>query len=413
MTLKEWLEKIHQLHPRKWDLGLERVGSVGLRLNVLKPAERLFLVAGTNGKGSTCEFLSRLCHELGISYGTTTSPFLLDYNEQININGQPVDDAEIVSAFETIDEARRDISLTYFEFGALAALLIFSRYELDVAIVEVGLGGRLDAMNIVEPDLSIVTRVDIDHQEWLGIDREGIGREKAGILRAGRPGVFVDSDPPQSLFEEAEKLGVKTYCMGEDISFENDILTFKDQRYNLANCSLPAPSLVAAICALQIEGFQISQEHVDRTKSKANLAGRFQVIDTEPKVILDVAHNQDAARFLLNKLKSKGYTSVRAVIGMYTDKDVEQVFQILSPLIREWYLCDLDVERGSSAQELLRRLSDSCGCEGKTYDKVAVAYEAATTDSQEGEVVLVFGSFAVVAAALRCLQIPVRQSWQR
>ncbi len=236
MTLKEWLEKIHQLHPRKWDLGLERVGSVGLRLNVLKPAERLFLVAGTNGKGSTCEFLSRLCHELGISYGTTTSPFLLDYNEQININGQPVDDAEIVSAFETIDEARRDISLTYFEFGALAALLIFSRHELDVAIVEVGLGGRLDAMNIVEPDLSIVTRVDIDHQEWLGIDRERIGREKAGILRAGRPGVFVDSDPPQSLFEEAEKLGVKTYCMGEDISFENDILTFKDQRYNLANC---------------------------------------------------------------------------------------------------------------------------------------------------------------------------------
>ncbi len=409
MNLAEWLAKIQKVHPLAWDLGLERVGEVGRRLKVLKPAKTVFLVAGTNGKGSTCEYLAGLCNELGLTYGKTTSPYLQNYNEQIVVDGDRVDDAEIVSAFEIIDETRGDITLTYFEYGALAALHIFTQKQLDVAIVEIGLGGRLDAMNIVDADISIITRIDVDHQNWLGDTREAIAREKAGILRTDRPCIFVDPDPPDSLFEEVKSKQAICNCLGRDFFYDAGVLNIDNKEFLLRNCLLPESSAVAAVCSMLVAGFDLDQQMVDQAVSKARLPGRYQIIDDgiNQKTILDVAHNPNAAEYLLKKLKEDRLTSNRAVVGMYADKDIGKVFEILSPVISEWYLCDTPTERGAKSDELVTTLSDSCGLTGRTYDKISSAYKAAKADSKSDDVILVFGSFPVVAAVLRHLDLPV------
>ncbi|HIG40509.1 MAG: bifunctional tetrahydrofolate synthase/dihydrofolate synthase [bacterium] len=412
MTLDLWLNKIRQLHPVKWDLGLERVGEVGERMGVIKPATTVFLVAGTNGKGSTCEFLAQLCHALGLSYGKTTSPFLLKYNEQIIVDGKQVADQEICDAFERIEHSRNKISLTYFEFGALAALDIFNRKHLDVAIIEIGLGGRLDAMNIVDPEVCIITRIDVDHQQWLGDNRESIGREKAGILRAGRPGICVDPAPPDSVFSAARELGIEIQSLGQGFSVEDELLTVGDHQFRLSNLQLPLPSAVAAVCGTLAAGFKLTQKLVDQAMSKARLDGRFQVLPMlekrsekrSRKTILDVAHNPGAAEYLCQKLHDQGISSVQAVTGMYGDKDIEQIFRVLTPLVAKWHLCDLDDERAASGDEMRQRLSSSCGLSGETYGKVSLAYDAATRAANEDEVILVFGSFPVVAAVLKYLE---------
>lgn len=407
MKLAAWLEKIQKLHPVKWDLGLDRVGEVGRRMQVLKPAKTVFMIAGTNGKGSTCEVLSRLCTELDLDVGKTTSPFLIDYNEQIEVNGQPVSDEVIAAAFERIDRARADISLTYFEFGALAALDIFSGLALDVAILEVGLGGRLDAMNIVDADISIITKIDVDHQAWLGNDRETIAREKAGILRESRPCIFVDPDPPRSLFEAAVAKGAICFCLGRDFHLSQGILRQGQHEFLLHNCSLPEPSAVAAIQGMLAAGYKLNQQLLDRALSRASLPGRYQVLRHQGRTtILDVAHNPGAARYLLEKLRQDGVKTTRAVVGMYADKDITSVFQILSPVISDWYLCELDRDRAAPSGQLLRTLSDSCGLSGRTYDKVAHAYKSANADAKSDDVILVFGSFPVVAGVLRYLERP-------
>jgi dihydrofolate synthase/folylpolyglutamate synthase len=405
MILDEWLSKIRQLHPVKWDLGLDRVGEVGRRLDLIRPAGTVFLIAGTNGKGSTCEFLAQLCRELGLSYGKTTSPFLLRYNEQIVVDGAQVSDQEICEAFARIEGVRADISLTYFEFGALAALDIFKRRHLDVAIVEIGLGGRLDAMNIIDPDVSIITQIDIDHCEWLGENREAIGREKAGILRAGKPCVCVDPEPPESIFEVARSLGVSVRSIDCGFSLSDEKLDVGNRQYELRNLQLPVPSAGAAIIAMMEAGFNLDQGHVDRAARNASLPGRFQVLQQyKRKTILDVAHNPNAARYLVQKLIKEGFSNVQAVAGMYADKDIEQVFQILTPVVSKWHLCDLEDDRAASSADLMQCLLSSCGLSGQTYDKVSLAYEAAVRQAEETEIVLVFGSFPVVASVLIYLE---------
>ncbi|MBD3647585.1 MAG: bifunctional tetrahydrofolate synthase/dihydrofolate synthase, partial [Pseudomonadales bacterium] len=216
MQLADWLRRIEGLHPRSWDLGLDRVGEVADRLGVRSPAPRIFLVAGTNGKGSVCTLIANLCRSMGLTAGLTTSPHLLRFNERIVVNGREATDAEICEAFATIDEARGEISLTYFEFAALAAFLIFRRHAVDVAVLEVGLGGRLDAMNIVEPDVSVITRIALDHQNWLGDTREQIAIEKAGIMRSARPCILGDPDMPGSLMEQADRVGCRLHRIDED-----------------------------------------------------------------------------------------------------------------------------------------------------------------------------------------------------
>lgn len=411
MNLNQWLEKIQALHPVAWDLGLERVGEVGRRLDLLKPAKLVFLVAGTNGKGSTCEVLAQLCKVNNLSYGKTTSPYLLRYNEQFIINGEEVEDKIIVNAFEEIEEARKDISLSYFEFSALTALIVFKQKKLDVAILEVGLGGRLDAMNIVDVDVSIITRIAIDHVDWLGSNREDIAREKAGIYREGRPCIIVDTSPPESLFDEAVRLHVDARFLGRDFFFNANTLTLDDLAFEIPSGKLPTPSILAAIAAFITAGLNLTQDHINNAILKAQLPGRFQKYSLKSSrgqdltLIMDVAHNPNAAEYLLDLLQTEGIHHVQAIVGMYRDKDVDQVFNILAPIIKEWHFPVLDNERANSPEKLSTHLYGSCGLEGLTYDTVSAAYEAASRDVEEKGVILVFGSFSIVAAMLLQLNL--------
>lgn len=438
MNLDQWLEKILALHPVAWDLGLERVGDVGRRLDLLKPAQLVFLVAGTNGKGSTCEMLAQLCKVKGLTYGKTTSPYLLRYNEQFVINGEEVKDQTIINAFQKIEDARGDISLTYFEFSALAALYIFKQEKLDVAILEIGLGGRLDAMNIVDADVSIITRIAVDHVEWLGSNREDIAREKAGVFRLGKPCIIVDSDPPESLFEEAVSQQVDAKFLGRDFSFLHNKLTVENLEFYIPPGKLPTSSILAAISAMVIGQQNLSQADVLDAVLGAELPGRYQKIPLESDqgqdliAILDVAHNPNAAEYLLELLKAEGIDHVQAIVGMYRDKDVDQVFNILSPIVKDWHFPALENERALSPENLSAHLHGCCGLESLSYDTVSAAYNGAlylleteleakcseeirTTESslecplerplKKKGVILVFGSFSIVAAMLLQLNL--------
>lgn len=404
MDLAAWLDKIQQGHPKDWDLGLERVGQVGRRLDVVKPAKKVFLVAGTNGKGSACEYLASYCRALKLSYGKTTSPYLNRYNEQIVVDGDPVSDATIIAAFEEIERARGDISLSYFEFGALAALLVFKLRAVDVAILEIGLGGRLDAMNIVDPDVSIITKIALDHQDWLGDTRELIAIEKAGVMRAGKPVVMVDLDPPETLLEEAARQGAQASMIQRDFSWREGTLETENETWDLPETRLPMQSAIAATIGMGKAGYQLDQAVVTEVLSATNLPGRLQQVAESPNIILDVAHNPDAAAYLYAQLSQRALGNVQAVVGLFKDKDIAGVFQHLAPLMSGWHLADLPGERGASSDHLASVLSETCGLSAKTYDKVSSAFEAAQEGAGAEGTVLVFGSFVTVAAVLKYLE---------
>jgi dihydrofolate synthase/folylpolyglutamate synthase len=403
MNLDDWLAEIQATHPKDWDLGLDRVGEVGRRLNLLHPATTCFLVAGTNGKGSTCEYLAQLCSATGKSYGKATSPFLHRFNEQIVINGEPATDEDIVHAFTTIKAAAAKISLSYFEYGALAAMYLFQRAGVAVGIFEIGLGGRLDAMNIIDANVSIITRIALDHQDWLGDTREAIGFEKAGIMRGGKPVVVLDEDPPQSLLQHANAVGAELQLVNRDFHYEVHSLEFANQTLHLGEAKLPLASAVAALVAWHAAGFDLDQAHVDHMIQCANLPGRFQIIDQSPLTVLDVCHNSDAASYLVEKLKHCGKQGWHIVAGIYADKDLAEIFQQLDPVAVSWYFANLDAARGADASELQAVLSDACGSSSQTYDKVSSAFEAARQAVGQQEGILVVGSFATVAATLEAL----------
>ncbi len=399
-SLEQWLADIQQTHPKDWDLGLDRVGEVAGRLAMRHPAPTCFLVAGTNGKGSTCEYLAQLAKASDCSYGKATSPFLLDYNEQIIINGEPAGDEEIVAAFEQIRAAADEISLSYFEYGALASMLLFKQAAVQVAILEIGLGGRLDAMNIVEPDVSIITRIALDHQDWLGETRDEIGFEKAGVMRSGKPVVVLDEDPPERLLEHAVNIGAIVSLVKRDFSYDSNALTTETERFQLGVTHLPLASAVAAIVGCLAANLELSQEAVSSALAEARLPGRFQILQEDPVVVLDVCHNPDAAAYLVNKLKTLNVVKWHIVAGMYADKDHGGVFQHLAPLSCAWYLSDLESPRGALAKDLQAVLSDVCGLNCQTYDKVGHALDDAKQAVQQGEGVVVLGSFSTVAAVL-------------
>jgi dihydrofolate synthase / folylpolyglutamate synthase len=410
MTLDDWLEKIENLHPIKWDLGLDRVGEVGDRLGVLKPAPVVFLVAGTNGKGSTCEYLEKLCLIQGIRVGKTVSPHFNYFNERIVVDGQAVLSSEICEAFESIEKARGEISLSYFEFAALAALLIFKHHEVEVAVLEVGLGGRLDAMNIIEPDVSIITQIALDHESWLGDTLDLIAREKAGIMRKGKPCLIAGDSQPPSLKECAKEKGVKLLSNGEEFGIENshawyqhttgDVVEMED----LPEGMLPAPSAIAALQAFVYAGFDISEVQFRQMLEETSLPGRMQWIGE--RILLDVAHNPNAAEYLKCRLEALPEEKViHAVVGMYADKDCKTVLSILGGLIEHWYLTDMEDTRAASAKELENCLSDRVGCVINTYDKISSAYGSALKAANDNDLVLIFGSFPVVGSVLKLAEL--------
>lgn len=421
-TLEEWLAYQQQIHARGIDMGLDRVREVWRRMGAPRLARTVIAVGGTNGKGSTVAFLEAMLREGGMRTGAYTSPHILRYNERVRIDGTEADDETLVAAFERIEAARHTkgadaIPLTYFEFGTLAAFDVFSRANLDVALLEVGLGGRLDAVNIIDADAAIVTTVDLDHMEWLGNDRESIGREKAGIFRAGRPAIIGESDPPRSLMKEAQGIGAQIlrYGCDYDAHAEHGGWDWRrgDEELHLPMPLLQAPSQLtnaaSAITALHAlrDSLGWNPAAIRHGVYKAHVAGRLQKIADAPQVIVDVAHNPQAARELARWLDANPVRgNTHAVFGALSDKDVAGIVGALSPRVERWHLAGLEEEspRGLPVAELARRVREALpdAAIGERPD-VAAALHVARAGANADDRILAFGSFFVVAAVLRPL----------
>lgn len=413
--LAAWLAWQEQLHPVEIELGLERVQAVLGALDLARPPYRVITVGGTNGKGSCVATLEALALEQGLVTGAYTSPHLVRYNERVRVGGQAASDAELIAAFETVEVARGATSLSYFEFGTVAALEIFRRRGVELAILEVGLGGRLDAVNTLHPEVAVVTTVGLDHVEWLGPDRESIGREKAGIFRPGRPAVIGDRDPPASLLAAA---GADALRLGRDFDWRADGDGWRWQSGGLAFGSLPrgplaAPALLDnAACA--IAAFHAFAPLGDdaglpaRALAKIQLVGRLQRIPGEVEWWLDVAHNPDGAAVLAGALAASpcaGRTLV--VIGMMADKDVEQVAAALARYVDRWITVSLPPPRGLDGATLAARLAASlepgAGAAIVTAATVAEGCARARHEARPGDRIVVCGSFHSVGPAIEWL----------
>ncbi|MEO6173455.1 MAG: bifunctional tetrahydrofolate synthase/dihydrofolate synthase [Arenimonas sp.] len=420
-TLNEWLEYQLQIHPKSIDMGLERISEVAKRLNIKKPAPRVITVAGTNGKGSTVAFIEAIATAAGWKVGAYTSPHILGYNERVRIDGVNASDDAFIAAFKKIETARTqdaEIPLTYFEFGTLAAVLIFAEHELDLVILEVGLGGRLDATQIVEPDVAIVTTVDLDHQDYLGTDRESIGFEKAGIIRAWKPVIFGEKDPPSSALRRAYELGATAIRGHSDylIDYLENGWRWREPGYEI---ELPMPALAApvqienaaaAIAALRTLSDDISDPAIIEGVRNARVPGRLQIVSEQPDIVLDVAHNPQAAGQLLQWLQQNPKTT-HAVFSALADKEIESIVSLLSPRIRHWFLAGIDDAgpRNLSVDELESRVkADIAESAISSYANIGLALQAALGLAGKEERVLIFGSFHTVAAAIRALKIESR-----
>ncbi len=417
-TLAQWLERIERQHPRAIDMGLERIAVVAGRMGLSRPARHVVTVGGTNGKGSTVAFIEAIARAAGLSVGAYTSPHLRAYNERVRINGVDASDDELVQALEAVEAARGGTTLTYFEHGTLAALWLFERAGLDLAILEVGLGGRLDATNIVDPDVAVVTTVDLDHQAWLGGDRERIGREKAGIARAWTPLVIGDDDPPSSVLRHAYAVGASAIRVGCDFFFSPppDGGTHWSWREVGCELELPLPPLAApvqlrnaavAIAAVRALDVPVSARHFEQGVATASLSGRLQRFERDGiEVMVDVGHNPQAARALAEYLAAGGPGGrVHAVYAALDDKDAPGVVEALAAQVGHWYLAGSSDAgpRGQGADALADRLAGTVAGRAPRHDTVADALDAALAAAVPGDRVLVFGSFHAAAAGLAVL----------
>ncbi|CAD2244534.1 bifunctional tetrahydrofolate synthase/dihydrofolate synthase [Xanthomonas arboricola] len=419
-SLSDWLAYIEQQHPQNIAMGLERVREVAARLQIEAPARHVIVVGGTNGKGSTVAFIEAIAQAAGWKVGSYTSPHLLRYNERVRINGNEAGDAQLVDAFAAVEAARGQTALTYFEYGTLAALWLLQRSGLDLAVLEIGLGGRLDAVNIIDSDVAVITTVDIDHTDWLGEDREAIGTEKAGIIRAWKPVVLGEIDPPSSVLRRAYQLGANAIRAGSDYFFEPIEAQHPDApqwrwRDVAVTLELPMPTLqapvqlanaAAAIAALQALPVELPDAAWAQGIANARVAGRLQRSDIDGvQVLLDVGHNPQAARALADALGAQAHTgSTHAIYAALADKDVLGVVEAVAAQVDHWALAGLDGVRGQSAQALQARLQGSAAAQAACHGDVAGALRAVLAQASPGDRVLVFGSFHTVADALSALR---------
>ena len=410
--LEAWLDYISAQHPAQIALGLERVREVMGRMGVAAPPFA-FTVGGTNGKGSTCAYLECILRTAGYRTGLYTSPHLLRYNERVRIAGEEAADAILARTFARVEAARGAVPLTYFEFGTLAAFAAFEEAQVDVAILEVGLGGRLDAVNVIDADCSVVSSVDLDHQAWLGDTREAIGLEKAHIFRPSRPAFFGDADPPASLVGHAAAIGAHLQLLGRDFRPVPRERQWDFEGRRGARRALPMPALrgawqlanaATALAALDeaAERFPVSLGEVKRGLTAVRLAGRLQVLPGRPVVVLDVAHNPHAARALARGLGEMGYhENTIAVFAMLADKDIGGVIDAVSPRVDRWHVATLASDRAASATRVAGELA-ARGLSDRTrvFATVPLAYEAALREAGPNDRILVFGSFHTVAGVL-------------
>lgn len=411
-SLADWLTYLESLHPKTIALGLARVAEVKQRLN-LSPDFPVIMVGGTNGKGSVCAMLESVLYAAGYRVGCYTSPHLLHYNERVRIGKQMVSDDALCASFENIEKVRGDIPLTYFEFGTLAAMQLFVEHKVEVVILEVGLGGRLDAVNVFDADCAIVTSVDIDHTDYLGESIEEIAFEKAGIFRRNRMAIFSDNNVPQAIVEHADAIGAELWRIGHEFGFKLHQGQW-DYRSNLGSRSaLPHPALrgefqinnacavLAALDALR-EKLPVSMAAIRRGLSEVYLSGRFQFVPGKPQLILDVAHNPHAARSMAKNLAAlPPCPHTYAVFGMLKDKDMAGVTEALKPYINTWLVAGIDAPRGAKAEELSVVLHQT-GVTTKIvcFADTAQALSHACNVAGENDRIIIFGSFYTVAAAL-------------
>jgi len=419
-SLGEWLEYIERIHPKSIELGLERVAKVRDVLGGSSPAA-VFTVAGTNGKGSTCAMLEAILLAAGYKVGLYTSPHLLRYNERVRLNGVPVGDARLCEAFEAVERARiekaGDIQLTYFEFGTLAAWVIFTNEALDAAILEVGLGGRLDAVNAFDCDCALLTSVALDHMDYLGDTRESIGAEKAGIFRRGKPAIVADPDPPRRVHDRASAIGADLRLIGRDFGYQRQGPQWMfwgplGRRSGLAYPALRgerqlanASAALAALDALRVR-LPVGMQDIRNGLAQVELPARFQVLPGRPAVVLDVAHNPQAAAALAENLADMGfYPETYAVFGMLRDKDIGGVCRAVKGRISTWLAAGLSVPRGASAQVLADAITGA-GAQGEVscFDNPREAYAAATKRANENDRIVVFGSFHTVAEVMQAIE---------
>lgn len=415
-TLAQWQAYIETVHHRTIELGLERVRAVLQRMDLARPACPVVTVAGTNGKGSCAAMLESVLHTAGYLTGAYTSPHLIAYNERVRVGAVPAADAELCAAFAAVEAARGEVPLTYFEFGTLAALDVFRRREVDALVLEVGMGGRLDAVNALDADAAVVTSVDLDHTDWLGDDREQIGREKAGIFRPGRVAVCADADPPAGVLAVARDTGARLYRAGRDFGYRSAPGCWDWWGPGGSRRGLPYPGLGggvqlanASAVLMALWGVRdrlpVDRDAIECGLSAATLPGRFQVLPGRPQRVLDVAHNVAAARNLLRNLAEHpvgGRTLM--VCAMLADKPVAQVLRLLDPVADRWYLAPLHEPRGADEQALrdFAGAADLATAASYWPDPPA-AFRAACEDAGPRDRVVAFGSFYTVGAILRAL----------
>ena len=436
MTLSDWLAHLEGLHPKGQagiELGLDRIRLVKAALDQRQHCP-VITVGGTNGKGSTCAYLENIIRRAGYRVGCYTSPHILAYNERVRIDGQPVDDDALCAAFARVEAARQaagQVALTYFEFGTLAAWEVFAAAGVEAAVLEVGLGGRLDAVNAYEPDVAIVTTVALDHTDWLGPDRESIGFEKAGIFRAGKPALCADPQPPQRLLDHAANIGADLRLIGRDFGFERPGAEVAESRLQwrwwcrsggqvmrraLAYPGLRGPTQLynatVTLAALEAiaDKLPVTMQAIRPGLIETELTGRFQVVPGKPAIVLDVGHNPQAISVLAGNLSNMGFFNrTHAVVGMLADKDIAGALQALKDRVDYWYVATLGGPRGTTAETLAGIIRDS-GLGGEVFchptpqAAMQAAIQATQGQAAESDRILAFGSFYTVAGALEALR---------
>jgi dihydrofolate synthase/folylpolyglutamate synthase len=418
-TLDEWLTYCEHLHPTAIDMSLERVRSVAQRMAISFDCP-VITVAGTNGKGSTCAMLESILRQSGYHTGVYTSPHLVHFEERLRLDGEAVNASELIASFARVESARCQfhdaVSLTYFEFSTLAILDVMRLRKLDVLILEVGLGGRLDAVNIIEPDCAIITSVDLDHMALLGEDREAIGYEKAGIMRTGKPVVVSDPLPPQSVLDRALEVGADLWRVGVDFNVSGDKQQWgwagRGRRYSGlaypalrgANQLVNAAGVLAALSALR-DRLPVTAQAVRSGFLSAELPGRFQIVPGQPTLVLDVAHNPHAVAALTANLDAMGFfPTTHGVFGAMADKDLAPMFSRINPLIDKWYFTDLPTPRAASAQDLQSAWlaqNNRKEASSSTHAAPEAALQAALSGADPTDRIVVFGSFYTVGGVLK------------
>lgn len=417
-NLEQWLSYLEQLHPTEIDLGLARVEEVAQRLSLPRLADKIVTVTGTNGKGSTCAFLASLVAEQGLRVGVYSSPHLLRYNERVRINGQNATDQQLCEAFSAVEQARGETSLTYFEMGTLAAFWLFAQTKLDVVILEVGLGGRLDAVNILAADVAVITNIGLDHQDWLGDSRDSVAYEKAGIFRAGHPAVCGDLDPPEPILTQAALINTPLLLRGRDFDLAItesewhwrglDLLGQSLQLQNIPLLALPLENAALALQVYVLLDLPWQSDQLLEGLRKAHIAGRLQEINLQWQgrslhMLLDVAHNPHAANYLAKRLSSQPILGRRlAVLGVLDDKDLSGVLDAMQAQISTWAVATLPSPRSCQAEQLVAALA-SQAAQVTAYPSIAEAIEAQCVTASEEDQIIVFGSFFTAAEALKWL----------